>query len=227
MTNTEFSVEFDILYNNIMSDSAPELSDYEKSVFLTQAQEAIIIALYNGSYNGDSFESTEEVSKYLDAYKKQCVMSTPVEGDTLSSKSKLFELPEDVWFITLELANIDYPSIDNKTSVPVVPVTEDEYSFIVRDPFKRDNKNKVLRLSYGNYSELISSYNISEYIIRYLSKPSPIILKSLHDEGVTIEGETIAKECKLNSAIHRIILNKAVLLAKLVWEAGKNTNNNN
>lgn len=35
MNNKEFSREFDILYNNIMSNSAPGLNEYEKSVFLT------------------------------------------------------------------------------------------------------------------------------------------------------------------------------------------------
>lgn len=37
MTPDEFSNEFDILYNNIMSNKAPGLNVYEKSVFLTIA----------------------------------------------------------------------------------------------------------------------------------------------------------------------------------------------
>jgi len=37
MTTTEFSNEFDILYNNVMSNKAPGLEGYEKSVFLTKA----------------------------------------------------------------------------------------------------------------------------------------------------------------------------------------------
>ena len=48
MTNKEFSYEFDILYNNIMSNQAPGLDDYEKSVFLTKAQENIVLELYSG-----------------------------------------------------------------------------------------------------------------------------------------------------------------------------------
>ncbi len=35
--NNEFSSEFDVLYNNITSNQAPGLDDYEKSVFLTKA----------------------------------------------------------------------------------------------------------------------------------------------------------------------------------------------
>lgn len=37
MTLQEFSDEFDVLYNNIMSNQAPGLDEYEKSVFLTKA----------------------------------------------------------------------------------------------------------------------------------------------------------------------------------------------
>ena len=37
MTNQEFSNEFDILYNNVASNQAPGLDEYEKAVFLTNA----------------------------------------------------------------------------------------------------------------------------------------------------------------------------------------------
>lgn len=42
MTLKEFSTQFDTLYNNIMSNQAPGLNEYEKSVFLTKAQDQIL-----------------------------------------------------------------------------------------------------------------------------------------------------------------------------------------
>ena len=42
MTNEEFNNEFDVLYNNITSNQAPGLDEYEKSVFLTKAQDDIV-----------------------------------------------------------------------------------------------------------------------------------------------------------------------------------------
>lgn len=63
MTTEEFNREFDILYNNIMSNQAPGLNLYEKSLFLTQAQEDIVKELYSGS--STSFESAELVSAGL------------------------------------------------------------------------------------------------------------------------------------------------------------------
>ena len=42
MNVSEFSLEFDVLYNNITSNLSPGLSEYEKSIFLTRAQEQIV-----------------------------------------------------------------------------------------------------------------------------------------------------------------------------------------
>lgn len=51
MTNKEFSTEFDILYNSITSNQAPGLDEYEKSVFLTKAQEQLILDYFNPKAN--------------------------------------------------------------------------------------------------------------------------------------------------------------------------------
>ena len=47
MTTAEFSNEFDVLYNNIMSNQAPGLNEYEKSVFLTKAQNELVKNYFN------------------------------------------------------------------------------------------------------------------------------------------------------------------------------------
>ena len=51
MTTQEFSNEFDVLYNNIMSNQAPGLDEYEKSVFLTKAQNEILKNYFNPKGN--------------------------------------------------------------------------------------------------------------------------------------------------------------------------------
>ena len=86
MTPQEFSSEFDILYNNIMSNKAPGLDDYEKSFFLTQAQEILVLTYYNGNNSSkDSFEKTEEVRRYLDAL---VTKETPKAENSEESKEK-------------------------------------------------------------------------------------------------------------------------------------------
>ena len=51
MTNEEFSNEFDVLYNSITSNQAPGLDEYEKSVFLTKAQDEIVKSYFNPRLN--------------------------------------------------------------------------------------------------------------------------------------------------------------------------------
>lgn len=60
MSTEEFEREFDILYNNIMSNAAPSIDAYEKSVFLTKAQEDLVLAIYEGS-----FENSEKLIESL------------------------------------------------------------------------------------------------------------------------------------------------------------------
>lgn len=51
MTCQEFSDQFDVLYNNITSNQAPGLDEYEKSVFLTRAQNEILLAYFDARLN--------------------------------------------------------------------------------------------------------------------------------------------------------------------------------
>lgn len=223
MTSSEFSNEFDILYNNIMSNQAPGLNGYEKSVLLTQAQESLLLDIYTGKFNESSFEYTEEVSSYLNTLVKQEEITSTVEGTGISENSVFYSLPEDLWFITYEEAKLDDTSLGckNGKSVLVKPITQDTYNLAVKNPFRGPNSNRVLRLLIDNKAELISKYKIKSYTVRYISNPSPIIVENLSDYGTPIKGITGVTECKLNPASHRIILNRAVVLAKELWASGK------
>ena len=66
MTTEEFSNEFDIILqsysvkNEFGQQNPIAFDEYEKSVFLTKAQEQIIITLYNGkNSSNESLEKTE------------------------------------------------------------------------------------------------------------------------------------------------------------------------
>ena len=49
MTNIEFSTEFDISLNNsTLATGMLRLDEYEKSVFLTKAQENLVLTIYSG-----------------------------------------------------------------------------------------------------------------------------------------------------------------------------------
>ena len=51
MTLQEFNTNFDLLYNNIASNQAPGLDEYEKSVFLTKAQLELVKNYFNPKGN--------------------------------------------------------------------------------------------------------------------------------------------------------------------------------
>src|SRR5574344_570815 len=189
MTTQEFSLEFDLMYNNISSNQAPGLSEYEKSLFLTQAQEALVLDIYSGKL-GSPFESTEEVTDYLSPLVKQVTYTTKVEGNGLDSRSVFFNIDTDIWFKTGEKAIIKDDSLkcgnSTEREVDVVPVTQDTLYRTKNSPFRGPNERRILRLDCeANKVELISKYPIESYTIRYLSKPEPIILDNL-PEGLTI-----------------------------------------
>ena len=187
---------------------------------MTKAQESVVISLYNGNLTGNSFEKTEELRRYLSDLVKTYSTTDEIDREGLTEDSHFFHIPKDILFITYEsvLSNDDKLGCAKGSIMEVVPVTQDVLHKTKENPFRRSNKRRVLRLDVEDYTvELISSFSIDKYQIRYLSKPEPIILIDLPD-GLTI-GKTDTfpgdKEnmCKLNPAIHRTILEVAVNLA--------------
>lgn len=216
MTTSEFSNEFDILYNSITSNSAPGLLPYEKSVLLTEAEHQVVIGLYNGSLSGESLEKTEELRRSLDSLIKTDYPIAVTEDlyKGLDSNSSFYKINKDVLFITYESVELDNSYCN--TVVSVIPVRQDEYHKLRNNPFRGPNKRRVIRLDSGNnIIELISKYPIKNYMIRYLSRPTPIILEDL-EEGLSIDSLNKETQCTLNPALHRIILERAVELASKI-----------
>lgn len=227
MTVQEFSSGFDTLLNSYStaqqfgeqtSGREVVLDEYEKSLFLTQAQLDIVISFYNGKNStGESFESSEEFRRYLDALikTKEYTEEDKLDIKGISSKSTLFTLPDDLAFITMEQIEYNDEKLDcpSNNIASVYPVTQDEYNRVKNNPFRGPTVYKALRMDYGtNIVEIISVYNIGVYTLKYLSKPEPIILEDLPD-GLTINGVSEVTECKLNEVLHDKILERAVQLA--------------
>lgn len=226
MTTKEFSDMFDTLLNSYSlqtsfgdTNSLREvvLDEYEKSVFLTRAQEQLIISYYSGNNsNGESFENTEEIRRYLSSLIKTAEISPSNDSSykKLTTKSQLFTLPNDVWFITYESASLGSSSDAclNEKKLDVVPVRQDYFHRVNRNPFRGPSERRALRLDIeGKRVELVSDYTINKYLIRYIVKPSPIILTDL--EGVSIDGVSTEQTCALEESLHKTILDLAVRLA--------------
>lgn len=227
----EWSREFDLMWDNITSHQAPGLEEFEKGIFLTRGQEKVVLKIAAGE-----FESTEQITVLLAPLVSQVEYSGEPEDTGLQkicTASKIYTLPSDLLFRTYESCVL---SVDGcgLIDAEVVPVTQDEFSRTMRNPFKRANKKRVLRLAYAetdvesgvtavnakiavtNYSEIIAAYPIHSYTVRYIRKPDPIVLETDID-GKTIDGLNAPNPCKLNEALHQAILTEAVQMAKAAW----------
>lgn len=228
MNNQELSREFDLMYNNLNSNQAPGLNEYEKSLVLTEAQEMIVVGVYNGSAGAMSFEETEEATAYLSPLVKEYEIANNLSSEEMQFGTgygfQWFLLPDDLMFIIHEECDVTRENRCHKLEtkvIPVLPVTHDELDRIVRNPFKGPNENRILRLSTSSTdgerkSELVSKYGVTKYRIRYVKRPTPIVLEALPD-GLTIEGVGTSTESILPPFLHRKLLMQAVSLAKSFW----------
>lgn len=227
MNNKEFSDGFDTMLSsysvsaNFGEEASKQtivLDEYEKSLFLTKAQEELVVGLYNGKNQyGESFEGTEELRRYLSSLVVEGNLKplTNTIGTMLgaSSTSKFFTLPTNLWFITYETVTISDAKCKDYSTLKVYPTRQDEYQVIKENPFRGANDRRALRLdlSDGNV-EIICKHTVVNYYIRYVRKVSPIILVDLPD-GLSIGGTSKTTECTLHDALHQRILELAVRMA--------------
>ena len=215
-TSEEWSVNFDILYNNISSNQAPGLTEYEKSVFLTQAQEAVILDLYKGT-SGDAFETTEEVTRYLSSLVKTHKFDNVSTTSNTAVGNKQYNIStsavENLWFVTYQSGSITIG--DNTRDVIVVPSRQDSLFKDLNNPFKGPNKNKVLAVSEEGSIILYSKYPINTFYIKYLKRPNPIVLEDSELEISDVSDFNI----EIPESLHNQVLYKAVQLAKAVWQS--------
>lgn len=161
MTTTEFSNEFDVLYNNIMSNAAPGLNEYEKSVFLTKAQDELIKNYFNPK--GNKYQEG-----FDDSPKRQYDFSNIIRTTNLSSVKLLeplnpnsigYLLPNDFFLSLNEVIN------SGSKSYSVLPISQEEYFKQITKPYKYPSKNTAWRLisnsSYSN-SSISKDYQLGD-----------------------------------------------------------------
>ena len=240
MNVTEFSNQFDILFNNITSNQAPGLNEYEKSVLLTKAQEEIVKNYFNPK--GNKYQEGFDGSPKRQMDFSNLVVSTSLSVDgtltpTVDYRALCYKLPTDIFFIVNE--EIVYKDgITPKGMRQVLALTYQEYVRLMSKPFKEPMKWQAWRLitnktSNAATAELIItsadatkfSTNTKNYIVRYVKHPAPIILIDLtaaYGESLSINGKTTVSECELSDNIHDEILQRAVELAKVAWAGDPN-----
>lgn len=231
MNVKEFSFEFDILFNNIMSGSAPGLNEYEKSVFLTQAQEEILKNYFTPKGNKYSEGINESPKRLIDFSVITIVAKLPgtTATDSFFKNTKIYTRPTNIFL------PLSFKLRDNKANeLIVVPITDKEIERLNSKPYKEPFKGYGYLVNNSttnkNYEVIVGKSEIKkEYFmyLRYIKYPTPIILADLSTvetefglaaNTLSINGIRIATDCKLSTEIHRDILDRAVNLAKLHFE---------
>lgn len=230
MTAQEFSNEFDVLYNNIMSNQAPGLDEYEKSVFLTKAQSEIIKNYFNpkGNKYQEGFDGSQK--RQVDFSKLIHIMQS--KGDQPSimfstvSGVESVNFPSDALAIINEV--VDVIRDGKNYRLQVIPIRYDEYIRLSSKPYKQPLKNQAWRIiSSSTKTDLILGHlnriKDSGYYVRYVKRPNPIILEPLGE--LTIDGKSnpMNPVCELDPEIHPEILQRAVELAKAAYTGDINS----
>ena len=158
MDGTEFSQRFDVLYNNITSNQAPGLNEYEKSVFLTEGQDLYIKEQFYAANNTEQAGYDNNRKRYTDFAGITRTVYLPVEKldadstyEKLDPRALVYRWPKDVLFVVNE--QLDLP-IKGDAQHPyqeqrirqLLPIAYNEYSRLMSKPFKQPNKYQAWRI---------------------------------------------------------------------------------
>jgi hypothetical protein len=215
MTATEMGYEFDVSYDKITNFDNPGYEPKEKSLFLTKAQEELVLELQGTS-------SYSEMNKRLiDVLKTTAVVlaAAMTEGDGnidgAYANSWYVELPNVVSDnvtrafkvinerATLTSTSSHFYASTEFTNVRVKPIDDDYYHMNINNPHKKPDHELVWRMDYGQLDisatpdtwahtlvYIVEDNQVLTSVqIHYYRKPTPIVIPdSDYAAGDTIDG---------------------------------------
>ena len=146
MTTQEFSDQFDLLYNNITSNQAPGLNEWEKSVFLTKAQEEILKNYFSpkGNPKQDGFDDTQKRQIDFSILMKSAELNPVTDANYVKfdfrNESHPYYFPSDLFL------PINEQVLSGNIPYTVVPLSYSEYSRLMSKPYKYPLKYQAWRL---------------------------------------------------------------------------------
>lgn len=212
MTTQEFSNEFDVLYNNIMSNQAPGLDEYEKSIFLTKAQEELVRDYFNSrnvknaqgfddnqkrQYDFSTLLSSITLPDFIDTYRALFAQGPVIYNTIFDSRAKIYIAPSDLFLVINE-------SIEDsaKRRYSVLPISYDEYNRLMLKPYGFPLKRQAWRIISNRNSSLVGwgGKQVDSATFLFKSKYFKTINISIiitNDNNVTeptvTEGDTIVR----------------------------------
>lgn len=204
---------FNLQYNNIFSNQAPGLEDYEISMYLNMAHLEVI-----DEYSND-LDLFEKYRAVLTGYIYDDVLpddagyaSQPDIYQTRGVDYQLFEFTEDYWRILKEYAITN----SNSLGIPIKPIKYDEFNTMCQNPYKKPNGLKGWRLDI-NYDPNVDSnrdvkiffkkVNDEDYIKQYR------VVYLVTPEKFDLESDIIPKTLETNLFLTEKIINRACELS--------------
>ena len=210
MELTEMSNEFDILFNNIMSNQAPGLDEYEKSLFLTKAENELTLEYFSpkGNKFQEGFDGSErrqiDFSSLIFTLEGTVTSTYSAQRDSRSEVYALDSATNPILLIINEFlrlhrnsstqGNVTTPADDK--ILTVVPISYIEYARQMMKPYKLPTKSQAWRLLNSStdgsntafpFAELLynknayADYDTKTYVVTYIRRPKPIVLIDLED----------------------------------------------
>ena len=149
MTNSELSNEFDVLYNNITSNQAPGLNEYEKSVFLTKAQSQLVNEYFNNRTDGfgGGFDGSQKrqydfssLTRVANLFEVNTFKERISNLEKLDKRSKVYLFPHNYYLAVNEVLS------DDSKQYSVIPLTHTEYQRLMLKPYNMPVKKAAWRM---------------------------------------------------------------------------------
>ena len=183
MTAREMQIGFEIETN--LQDPSKKPTTIEIFYWINKATEKFVKTRYSGTnIKREGFEQSQKRIDDLRTLVKELTIDPDTNGDKPNSLK--FLLPDDYLFTIGEEVLISFNKGANviTTRQGVTEITFDRYTQEIDNNFSEyilyNNWARPLRLFYGPHVELITdgNYNILEYYLVYISKPTAIGLPS-------------------------------------------------
>ena len=149
MNPQEFSTEFDVLFNNVTSNQAPGLNEYEKSVFLTKAQAQLVNEYFNQRTDGfgGGFDGSQKrqydfssITRIENLFEVNSFGERITSTEKLDRRSKVFLFPQDYFLAVNEILS------DDKWQYSVTPISHSEYQRLMLKPYNFPVKRGAWRI---------------------------------------------------------------------------------
>lgn len=232
MTVTQMHQSFKFGLDKLDALNYPNFLPEEIDLLLNQGQDRYTKQRYGVTNpKKTSFEETQKRTDDLKELLREVVITnTSTTGilTNIAPNAKFFPLPADYWFAIQERVeqNCDKcndHTVETSTDVDGVFTTfsvkyaevraiqHNEFDKTIKDAFKGPDYDKVLRLMYGDNTELISAdyCNVINYRLRYIKQPQTISL-------------TGGTSCELSEHTHQEIVDEAIKIALEGIEAKRN-----